>query len=424
MRRFLLAMWVCTVAASTTRADWPQYLGPNRNAMAPDARLSRSWPDSGPRKLWSFPLGPGHGGASVQAGEVFVLDRVVNQRDILRCIDFATGREKWSFSYEAPGRHPYPGSRSVPTVDDEHIWSVGPFGHFHCISRKTHQPVWSVHILDTFEAKDPRWGVAQSPLIYRDMVIVAPQGKKGGVVAFDKKTGDVRWASRQLTGIPCYVSPTLAKIEGMDQIIMISASDQDDESIQGEVVSFDPANGQTLWRYRGFDTFVNIAPPAVIGDGKLFLTNGSKGGQFDPIAIMLQVRRKEDGFVVEEVFRTGEAAGKMHPPVLHEGYLYFNDIRKPDRMQCLSLDGQVMWHESPNFQLGAFMLADGLILNQDGKSGDLYLIEPSPDGYKELAKAELFPNKKGDPWAPLALSNGRLLIRDGEQLICVDLENP
>jgi outer membrane protein assembly factor BamB len=424
MHHYLLSILAFLNVAVTAGADWAQYLGPNRNAVALDAELARSWPDSGPRKLWSFPLGAGHGGASVQGGKVFVLDRIANQRDILRCIDFATGQEKWTFSYDAPGRHSHPGSRSVPTVDDEYVWSVGPFGHFYCIRRKTHQPVWSTHILDEFEAEEPHWGVAQSPLLYRDMVMVAPQGKKGGVVAFDKKTGNLKWASRKLTGIPCYVSPTLANIGGIDQIIMISASDEDDESIQGEVVSFEASNGQALWSYRDFNTFVNIAPPTLIEDGRLFLTNGSKGGHFDPISIMLQVQRKGGAFVVKELFRTGEAAGKMHPPVLHEGYLYFNGIRRPNRMRCLSLAGAVMWDESPDFQLGAFILADGLILNQDGKSGNLHLIEPSPKGYKELAKAELFPNKKGEPWAPLALSNGKLLIRDGRQMICVDLENP
>jgi outer membrane protein assembly factor BamB len=410
--------------AATAQADWPQYLGPDRNAVASDFKPARSWPDSGPRKLWSFSLGRGYGGASVHQGEVFVLDRIGDQSDMLRCIDLETGTEKWTYAYDAPGRHPYPGSRAVPTVDEGHVWIVGPFGHFHCISRKTHRPVWRTDLLNEFEAKAPRWGVAQSPLIYRDMVIVAPQGKKGGVVAFDKQTGKPRWVSRKLTGSPCYVSPILVNIGDTDQVIMISASDRDDTSIHGEVVSFEPATGQPLWSYRGFDTFVNIAPPAVVGHGRLFLTNGSIGAQFDPISIMLEVKRTGDAFVVNELYRTGEAAGKMHTPVLHDGYLYFNGIRKPRGMRCLSLDGKVMWDEAPDFHMGAFVLAGGLILNQDGKTGDLCLIEPSPDGYRELAKAELFPDMAGEPWAPLALSDGKLLIRDGKQIVCVDLENP
>jgi outer membrane protein assembly factor BamB len=285
-------------------------------------------------------------------------------------------------------------------------------------------PVWSTNILEEFAAEEPQWGVSQSPLIYRDTVIVAPQGKKGGVVAFDKKTGELRWASRKLTGVPCYVSPIRVKIGGVDQIVMISASDRDDESIRGELVAFDPANGEALWSYRDFNTFVNIAPPAAVGDGRLFLTNASTGGHWDPISVMLEVKRKGNGFVVKELYRTGAAAGKMQPPVVHDGYLYFNAIRKPNGMCCLSLDGKVMWDEAPDFYLGAFVLADDLLLIQDGKNGDLCLIEPSPEGYKELARARLFPEKQGEPWAPLALSQGKLLIRDGKQMICVDLENP
>lgn len=412
------------VAATTTQADWPQYLGPDRNAVAPDARLARSWPEGGPRICWSFPLGRGFGGASVHRGEVFVLDRIARQSDVLRCIDLETGAEKWSYAYSAPGRHPHPGSRAVPTVDADHIWTVGPFGHFHCIGRKTHVPVWSTNFIEEFKAEEPQWGVSQSPLIYHDTVIVAPQGKKGGVVALNKRTGALRWASRRLTGVPCYVSPILVRIDGVDQIVAMSASDRDDESMRGELVALDPANGDVLWSYQDFNTYVNIAPPAVVGDERLFLTNASTGGHWDPISVMLEVRRQGNGFVVKELYRTGAAAGKMQAPLVHEGYLYFNAVRKPKAMCCVSLDGKLMWHEAPDFYLGAFILADDLILIQDGKNGDLCLINPSPDGYQELARARLFPNVTGEPWAPLALSSGKLLIRDGKQMVCVDLENP
>jgi len=423
-QRCLLTVFAFVMATGAAQADWPQYLGPDRNAVATDGRLARSWPDGGPKLLWSFPLERGYGGASVHSGEVFVLDRIANQDDILRCIDLETGVEKWNYAYSAPGRHPHPGSRAVPTVDKTHVWTVGPFGHFHCISRQTHMPVWRTLLLDEFAAEEPQWGVSQSPLIYQDTVIVAPQGEKGGVVAWKKKTGELLWASRKLTGVPCYVSPMLVKIGGVDQIVMISASDRDDDSLRGEVLALDPTNGEVLWSYRDFNTFVNIAPPAVVGDSRLFLTNASTGGHWDPISVMLEVRRQGYGFAVKELYRTGAAAGKMQPPVVHDGYLYFNAIRKPKGMRCLSLEGKLMWNAGPDFYLGAFILADGLILIQDGRSAELCLIDPSPEAYGELARAQLFPEKTGEPWAPLALSRGKLLIRDGKQMVCVDLENP
>ena len=255
------------------------------------------------------------------------------------------------------------------------------------------------------------------------MVIVAPQGKKADVVAFDKTTGKRRWATRRLTGVPCYVSPISVRIGGQDQIVTISASDRDDESIRGEVVGLDSATGDVLWTYGEFKAFVGIATPAVAGDGKLFLTNASTGGHWDPISVMLQVRRQGDGFAVEELYRTGAAAGKMQAPIVHNGHLYFNAVRKPKALCCMSLDGKVMWDNGPDFYLGAFILADDLMLIQDGKDGDLCLIDPSPEGYKELARAQLFPDVAGEPWAPLALSDGKLLIRDDKQMLCVDVGN-
>ena len=111
----------------------------------------------------------------------------------------------------------------------------------------------------------------------------------------------------------------------------------------------------------------------------------------------------------------------MQAALVHNGYLYFNAVRKPKALCCMSLDGKVMWDNGPDFYLGAFILADDLMLIQDGRNGDLCLIEPNPDSYKELARARLFPKVAGEPWAPLALSQGKLLIRDDEKMLCVEL---
>ena len=427
MKRFLvLSMLILAIAAAETRADWPQYLGPARNASAPQARLAKAWPEGGPRKLWSFSLGKGYGGASVQGGEVFVLDRVVGETDVLRCIDLQSGREKWNFSYDAPGKHPHPGSRSVPTVDEEYVWMVGPFGHFHCVSRKTHQAVWKKNLLEEFEAQKPGWGVAQSPLLYRDTVIVAPQGEKAGVTAFDKRTGALRWASRKLAGHSCHVSPIVASIGGVDQVIMISPCDRKDKSIKNEVVAFDASSGRPLWTYAGLTSFACIAPATIIDESRIFLTDCSYNGSYDPVSIMLEARREGDGFAVRELWKTEEVGSKIHPAVLHDGYLYLNNCGRAKGMMCLSLDGKLVWEKgsAPSFHLGAMALADGLILSQNGVNGDLHLIDPSPDGYRELAKVELFSLQKDEPWAPLALSDGKLLLRNSDEMICVDLQNP
>jgi outer membrane protein assembly factor BamB len=420
VNKIAVVMGVFLVSASAAQADWPQYLGPDRNASAPQAELARSWPEGGPEQMWSVPLGLGYGGASVQGGEVFVLDRMGTEADILRCISLESGKEQWAFRYDAPGEHSYPGSRAVPTVDEDYVWIVGPFGHLHCVSRETHQAVWKTNILDQFNAEKPGWGVAQSPLIYKDLVIVAPQGEKAGVVAYDKKTGELRWASRKLSGKPCHVSPALAHFGGVDQVVMVSPYDQENEAIQNEVVGIDASNGEVLWSYDGLRSFATIAPPTIVDDNRLFLTDGSYNDGYNSVSIMVDVQRDGEIFTVTEIFKTEEVGGKLHPAVLHDGYLYLNSGRR-GTMQCLSLDGNVMWSKSSNFSLGALMVADGLLLNQNGKNGDVHLIEATPEGYHELAKAELFSAKENKPWAPLAFSNGKLLIRDSEKMICLDI---
>ena len=187
MKKIFLLLFTLSVLNAHTqpKTNWNQYLGSDRNATVSGAGILRSWPADGPEKLWSVPLGPGYGGASIYDDEIFVLDRKAEETDILRCIDLNTGVEKWSFRYEAKGEIPYPGSRATPTVDENYIWSVGPHGHMHCVDKRNHQSVWSYDLLAKYGGESPKWGFSQSPIVYKDLVIVAPQGEKAGVVAFN-----------------------------------------------------------------------------------------------------------------------------------------------------------------------------------------------------------------------------------------------
>ncbi len=93
-------------------------------------------------------------------------------------------------------------------------------------------------------------------------------------------------------------------------------------------------------------------------------------------------------------------------------------------MKCMTLDGEDVWEDgsAPDFNLGALILVNGLILNQNGQNGDIHLIKPSPEGYKELGKASFFSSEKTQAWAPLAFSQGKLIIRDLEKMVCIDLQ--
>lgn len=422
---FLLLAIVIILQSCVQKTNWNQYLGPDRNGTIDEPEIIRTWNDTWPEELWSFPLGEGYGGASIFGEEVFVLDREKGESDILRCIDLSSGKEKWIYSYEAEGLLPYPGSRSVPTVDKDLVWSVGPLGHFYCIDKSSHQPVWHHNLLEEFDGERPNWGVSQSPLIYKDLVIVAPQGKKAGVVAFNKTTGEIVWESRPLTGINFHVSPILAGFGGTDQVIVISPYDRKDSTKTPEVVSFDADSGKELWKYEGLHSFATITPAMVIDEKRLFLTDCSYDGSYDPVSIMLEVTKEGSEFHVKELFLTEDAGSKMHPAVLFEDHLYLNHTGNPNQMLCMTLDGELVWENAsaPGFGLGAMILVNGLIINQNGKNGDIHLIEPSPGGYREVGEATYFNSKKSQAWAPLASSQGKLIVRDLEKMVCVDLQN-
>jgi outer membrane protein assembly factor BamB len=394
----------------------------------------RSWPEKGPEVLWTVNLGIGFGGPVVKEGKVYLLDRDDKVGDKLRCFDYASGKELWSFGYEAPGSVMFPGSRSVPAIDGNRIYTCGPYGNLYCIDVNTHKPLWNKNVWKDFGGADiPRWAITQCPMVYGNLLIVASQAPQAGVVAYDKLTGNVKWQTPSL-GAVGYVSPVIVKIGKEDHIVMITASAGRGENAKpGVVAGIDPATGKILWQYNNFSCGIPVPPAFDAGEGRVLVTGGYNAG-----SAMFKVEKKADGtYNVTELFKNADLGAHTQPPVLVNGYFYAecstND--KKYGLVCMSMDGQTKWktEKSPVFERGGLILADGLILATDG-GAKLYLIQPDPSAFKPLASAELL--KLGVPgtsdeelasktggatqnWAPLALANGKLLIRDQGRIICV-----
>lgn len=409
MCRMLMWMAVTGGVVGTVVADWPQFQGPQRSGVIAGAQIARSWPADGPKVLWTRDLGPGFASPAVKDGKVYILDRPDNHRDVLRCLDLATGKEEWTVAYDAPGKLSYNGSRSTPSVCERYVFVVGPFGHFHCIDRATHQSVWTKHLIDDFDGKRPNWGVAQSPLLHGDSVIVMPLGREVGVAAFDKASGKPLWQSPGI-GRMEYASPVLATIDGTDQIVAISH--------KGSATGVEVGTGKVLWQYHGWRCSIPIPTPTPVGDGRLFITGGYKAG-----SVMIQVTRQGDAFGVKELFRLDDCGSIIHNALLHKGHLYanFNTKRTFDGLACVALDGTVKWktERSPNYEKGNLIILGDVILTLDGRGGDLAMIEASPAGYKELARARVLSAKP--IWAPIVYADGKLLVRDQKQMKCLDV---
>lgn len=412
----LVTMMVALSATSLVGEDWPGIYGPRRDHTSGQKRLLRIWPQDGPKSLWTVPLNAGFGGPAVSEGKVYLLDRDEAVGDKLRVLDLANGKELWSFAYEAPGKFMFSGSRTTPTVDGEHVYTVGPMGELYAISTKTRKPVWSKNIWKDFGggAELPRWAIVQNPLIYGDLLIVAPQTSEAGVVAYDKLTGALKWKSPALSGIPGYVTPSIVKVSGEDQLIMITAAvGRGRNARDGSINGLDPRSGKLLWTYTNWHCIIPVTQAVDAGQGRVLVAGAYGAG-----SVMLKVEKKDEGaYAASELFKNPDFGSHTQPPVLHEGHFYshYTINERSDGLVAMSMDGQVKWKtgQQPPFVRGGSILADGLLLMTDGNT-KLYLIEPSPDGFKPLASAVVL--EPGDNWAPLALVDGKLLVRGQKEL--------
>ncbi len=432
----ICSVLICCCAAGA--ADWPQYLGPDRNGTSSETSILRSWPESGPEVLWTVSVGRGFGGPVVKDGKVYLLDRDDKVGDNLRCLDLSNGNELWNYGYKAPGTVNFPGSRSVPIVDGNKVYSCGHNGDLYCIDINTHKPVWNKNIWTDFggqpsrisgsppwgpipRGRFPVWAITQCPLIYGDLLIIASQAPEAGVVAYDKLTGNVKWKTESL-GLVGYVSPAIVKINGKDHVVMISPStnphrrSSPDENNPGKVVGIDILTGKILWEYDNWYCHISVPSAVDVGNNKVLVVGGYELG-----TIMLEIKKQEDGsYSATEVFRTEEFGDQTKPPIYHNGYFYaqYGTNSRRDGLVCMNMDGQIMWKtgRSPSFDKGSMILVDGLILATNGRRS-LYLIKPDPSEFKPISSAELL--EAGQNWTPLALSKGKLLIRDQRQMKCI-----
>jgi len=418
VRAKLTALFVVLTVVYAFAADWPQYYGPNRNSTSTEKGLLRSWPKEGPRVLWTTPVGIGYGGPAVSGGKVYLLDRDDRVGDTLRCLDFASGKELWDFAYAAPGRVDHPGSRTVPAVDGDRVYTCGLTGDLYCINTSSHKPLWQKNVWKDFGGGGlPRWAITQNPLVYGNLLIVASQAPQAGVVAYDKLTGEVKWKTAALAGAAGYVSPSIVKVSGEDHLVMIMAAQGFGRTAGGGgTYGIDPASGKVLWTYTNWQCGIPIPHAVDAGDGRMLITGAYGAG-----SAMIKVAKKTDGsYGVTELFKNPDFGSHTQPPILYNDHFYtqYTINERSDGLVCMGMDGKVRWstRENPPFVRGGMILADGLLLATDGNTM-AYLIEPSPSGFKPLASAVLM--ERGENWAPLALSDGKLLIRDQKTMKCL-----
>lgn len=408
--------------------DWPQFLGPDRNAVSSETGLIRSFPEDGPDILWKKEIEVGFGGCAVVGDKVFLIDRVRSESDILLCLDAASGKEKWRFENPAEGEPPFPGSRSVPTVEDDAVYFINAFGRVFRIDRKTHGATWDVRLDEAYSGATPKWGWAQPAVVEGDVLIVLPFGDEVGVAGLDKKTGKELWKSGPVGGT--HSAPTILEFGGEKHVIVITVTDKDGKN--GLITSYRPSDGKVLWQTDLYYNKIPIPVVTKVGEDRIFVTGG-----YDCGSKMLGIKKDGDSYELTELWSTDKGS-QVHPALLVDKHLYFlanensnhkvTAKRQTGGLSCWTLDGKELWNtgSEPFMGRGGMIHADGMLIIQDGENGVLRLVDPSPEGFKLLAEANVFDSdlkKRFDLkyWSPLALSNGRLYMRGQDQLLCVDL---
>lgn len=416
--RFFQCVMLLMIAVPSPGGDWPQFRGPERNNISPETGLLRSWPAGGPKVLWKVPVCEGYAGAAIKDGLVYVNDYdIAKQEHLVRCLSLADGKEVWRWSYPVEIRPNHGITRTVPAIGPKLVFSLDPKCRFHALDAKTGKLVWQKNLLTEYKATIPGWYVGQNPLLDGNRVVIATGGD-ALVVAFDQATGKEIWRTpNPAREAMSHASVMPAAIGGVKQYLYVTMKN---------LMGVDAADGKLLWSAPFTARMVIVPSPLPIGDGRIFVTSGYKAG-----SAMFQVEKTASGFAAKRLYTLAadEFGSEVHTPILFQNHLFAVSSKKSAGLfTCLGLDGKVVW-ESPfvagdrqasrTFDLGGFLLADGLFYILDGKSGMLRLVEANTKAYNELASAKLLGEE--DVWGPPALSDGRLIIRDMSQMICLQV---
>ena len=384
----------------TARNYWTSLRGPKRDGKYDEASVATNWPANGLPVLWKQPVGVGHASFAVADGKAYTIEQRRGQ-EVVAAYDVTNGRELWTQKWGAEFTDSTgDGPRATPTWEQGRLYALGATGELRCLDASNGSVIWGKNILSDNGAQNLPWAMAASPLIVDDKVIVLPGGTGGkSVVAYNKNTGAPVW--KVLNDTQAYVSPMLVELAGRRQIVVVSSS---------RVVGLAPENGALLWSY-DWDTQngINVSQPIVVDQNRFFISSGYGKG-----AALVEVKGSGNSFTASTVWENMNMKNKFNSSVLHNGYVYGLD---EGILVCLDVNtGERKWKEG-RYGYGQVILAgDHLIVSSD--QGDIALVKASPDRYTELAR---FKAVEGQTWNYPAIAEGRLLVRNSNQMAAFDI---
>ncbi|MCH2373321.1 MAG: PQQ-like beta-propeller repeat protein [Planctomycetes bacterium] len=397
-----------TTHAQTPLERWSQFLGPHRDGVSAEKGLNLDWESRLPKVLWKKEVGGGFSSMSFGEHRLFTMGQK-DGRIFALALDARTGEQLWKFDVcpAYTDQNNYSGPRSTPTYHNGRLFVLGPYGRLLCLRATRGSPIWDINVFKASGAEDRTgqkfyWGMTNSPLIEGNLVIVQPGGNgDNSVVAFHASDGRMVWGAG--SDVPGYGSPVAITAAGRRQIICTTGQ---------SIVSVDPADGELLWRHPWENKFnMNSANPLWV-DGLLFIS-----GLHEPGAAALEIVSEEGKVVAREKWHNEDLKNHFATSMIVDGYVYGTHGGGGCTLRCIDLKtGELKWINRATGKSTFIRVEDHLIAWSE--DGTLRLVKPGPE--KPVVKSEM---KLLEPqaWAPPALSNGHLYVRDERHLVCLDL---
>lgn len=388
---------------------WPRFRGANFDGISSENIVpATTWPENGPKVLWSIAVGEGHAGAAVMAGRVYIMDYDRdNTADVIRCLSLAEGKDIWKYSYPVKVKRNHGMSRTVPAVTEKYVVTIGPKCHVTCLDSITGEFRWMINLVKEFNTTVPPWYAGQCPLIDNNKAIIAPGGDSL-MIAVDCETGEIVWESPNPNGWQMTHS-SIIPASFMGKRMYIYCASRGVAGISAE-------DGSILWETTDWKIRIaNIPSPVIVGDGKIFFSGGYNSG-----SMMIQLTQEGEKILPKPVFGLkAEVFGSpQHTPIFYNGYIY--GVRPDEQLTCLDLNGKIIWTStsSNKFGLGPYIIINDLMYIMND-SGVLTLLKAASSGFIELAKAKVLEGP--DSWGPMAIASNRLILRDLNRMICIDI---
>jgi outer membrane protein assembly factor BamB len=380
-----LLILLATSLSSLEALDWPQWRGVHQDGISRDANWFAGWP-AHPKPAWSAQIGVGFSSVAVVQGRVFTIGNK-DDVDVVSCLDAETGRLIWAHSYPCPlePRFYEGGPSSTPTVHDGRVYTFSKKGHLFALAADDGNVLWFRNLGEELQLELPEWGLAGSPLVHDELIIL---NAGGAGTAVHKDTGEIVWTSSPARS--GYATPVRFEFQGRPAVAIFSAK---------ALVAVNPTTGQLLWEHPWESPRdINAADPIISGD-KIFISSESGSAL---------LRMREDGVTVvwnhRDIMRN-----YFNPAVLIDGHLYGIDgtTHRPTTLTCLDLHtGEVRWSQ-PNFGSGALMAAGEQLIILD--RGELIIVEASPHRFTSLARAQVLGGKC---WTVPVLAGGGIYGRN------------